>query len=377
MESHTHRPTRLVARRLGRTAACLLCLAVLAPGVAAPLRADPEVFEPHGNRERQRTSFGATVTTNEQGVRVEVWGRQQIPERTVSQGDSLSAANVVASSAGSGGQASRTGSSATGRQWFDPARGYFWSAPDGHVYSLEGMNIGQGSSLADGSNNPGRIPVAFNVDGQFQDIVWLPTNSTATNVQWSAMPQAAAGGVAAVATSTNPRDVAVSILRQVPLPSLDIRMNPSLGLVAVPGWFWVEGYDGQPFGTTQTVRLPPEVGPGVPIDVVPASDPRRRPSSYTVQVRVSPSRYDWSFGDGMTVTTQSLGKAYPAESDIKHVYEYSSLRHPGGFPVRLAVEFAAQYRVNGGPAEVLPPVRRTYEASYRVQEAQSVLAAAR
>jgi hypothetical protein len=94
-----------------------------------------------------------------------------------------------------------------------------------------------------------------------------------------------------------------------------------------------------------------------------------------VQVSVSPNRYEWSFGDGQTVTTGSLGKAYPSESDIKHTYEYSSLRLADGFPVNVAVEFAAQYRVNNGPPTSLPPIRRTYQASYRVQEAQAILAA--
>jgi hypothetical protein len=93
-----------------------------------------------------------------------------------------------------------------------------------------------------------------------------------------------------------------------------------------------------------------------------------------VQVKVSPSRYEWSFGDGKTITTQSLGKAYPAESDIKHTYEYSSLRFSEGFPIKVTVEFAAEYRVNNGSANALPSIQRSYEASYRVQEAQAILA---
>jgi hypothetical protein len=263
---------------------------------------------------------------------------------------------------------------ATGQRWYDPARGYFWAAPDGHVYSVEGTNIGNSLSLTVPSGQQNSVPMAFNVDGQFQGIVWLPTGASSSNVQ---LTNATDTGTIAQGPGTGAagaRDVAVQALRQLSLPDLKVRMNPGLGLVAVPGWFWVEGYDGQPISTSQTVSLPAEVGSDVSVDEVPADDSRRRPSSYTVRVSVSPSRYEWSFGDGKTLTTESLGKAYPAESDIKHTYEYSSLRFSEGFPVKVTVEFSAEFRVNDGPATALSPIRRTYEANYRVQEAQAILA---
>ena len=106
---------------------------------------------------------------------------------------------------------------------------------------------------------------------------------------------------------------------------------------------------------------------------MPADDPGRQGSSFTVHVRVWPTGYAWDFGDGGNELTQSLGQAYPSESDIQHTYEYSSLRTAGGFPIRLTVEFAAEYRVDGGAPSGLPSIRRTYEASYRVQEIQAVL----
>ena len=84
-------------------------------------------------------------------------------------------------------------------------------------------------------------------------------------------------------------------------------------------------------------------------------------------------RYEWSFGDGSGAVTQSLGHAYPEVSDVRHSYEYSSLGFPGGFPVRLTIEFAAEYRVNGGAAQPLASTSRSYNAAYRVQEIQSVL----
>ncbi|MDE3075208.1 MAG: hypothetical protein KGJ86_07240, partial [Chloroflexota bacterium] len=81
------------------------------------------------------------------------------------------------------------------------------------------------------------------------------------------------------------------------------------------------------------------------------------------------------FGDGNSLVTQSLGQPYPAESDITHSYEYSSLPFASGFPVRVTVEYDAEFRVNGGGPQGLPPIIRTYEHDYPVQEIQPVLTA--
>lgn len=170
-----------------------------------------------------------------------------------------------------------------------------------------------------------------------------------------------------------PRVFVADILEDVPLPSAKVRMNPDLGLVAVPTWFWVEGYDGQEFGVSQRVNIPAEIGDDVPFNEVPRDDPRRRPTAMTVSVTVRPSSYEWSFGDDTRLVTRSLGRPYPQASDVKHTYEFSSLRAPSGFTVRLTIEFAAEYRINGGAAQALPPIRRSYESSYRVQEIQPVL----
>jgi len=176
------------------------------------------------------------------------------------------------------------------------------------------------------------------------------------------------GGVA-------PRDIAVDVIQHVPFPELGVRMNPATGLVAVPGWFWVEGYDGRPFGGGESRDIPAEIGDDVPMALVPANDPRRRGGMLRVEVRVLPQRYEWDFGDGTRAETRSLGQPYPQESEVRHTYEYSSARAPGGFRVRLTVEFGAEFRVNGGPPQPLPPARRTYETAYRVQEIQTVLVA--
>jgi len=224
--------------------------------------------------------------------------------------------------------------------------------------------------------HPDERPYALYTDGEFGGIVWLPNSANPDTLRFGAppadIPLAVAAPVAPGVT-IDPRQVALEALSHVPLPAIQIQMNPELGLVAMPGWFWVAGYDGQPFGTVVTVDVPPAVGDDVPTELVPADDPRRQATSITVEVRVWPSSYAWSFGDGTGLTTDSLGAPYPQESDIQHTYEHSSLRFPGGFPVQLTVEFAAAYAVDGGPPQPLPAISQTYAARYRVQEVQAVL----
>lgn len=279
-------------------------------------------------------------------------------------------------SAGRGSSASQAVSS--GRSWYDPVRGYFHESPDGHLTHLTMPNIGNASAAQwreEFRRRPNQTPWLVYYDGQLVDIIWLSSQTNPNSVRFgtppaNTLPQASAP---TAGVSIDPRQVALDAFEHVPLPNIQIRMNPSLGLVALPGWFWVEGYNGQSFGTSRTVEVPPAVGAEVPVDIVPADDPRRRGSSFTVEVRVWASKYEWSFGDGASLVTRSLGKPYPAESDIQHTYEYSSRRFPSGFPVRLTVEYSAEYRVNGGAPQPLPPIRRTYEAGYRVQEVQPVL----
>ena len=225
-------------------------------------------------------------------------------------------------------------------------------------------------------NGPQLLGYYTYVDGRYQGITWQPTTPDPPAPAQPAQPLPAdvrpAGGGA-----LDPYSVAIDVLARIPLPDIKLRMNPTLGLVALPSWYWAEGYDGGVFGDTRTVAIPPAVGAEVPLELVPADDPRRRGTSFTVEVRVWGSRYEWSFGDGSGQTTRSLGKPYPAESDIRHTYQHSSLRYPAGFPVRMTAEFAAEFSVDGGAPQSLPSVRRTYESTFRVQEIQPVLLRAR
>jgi hypothetical protein len=152
-------------------------------------------------------------------------------------------------------------------------------------------------------------------------------------------------------------------------------MNPTLGLVGLPGWFWLDGYDGQPITQAEEVTIPPAIGPDELVGTVPPDDPLRQAGTLRVEVRVWPTGCRWDFGDGASFEGPSLGLPYPQESDIQHTHQYISIRYRDGFPVRVTAEFAAEYRVNGGPPEALPPVQREYSQSFRVQQVQSVLVA--
>src|SRR5215831_11184780 len=60
------------------------------------------------------------------------------------------------------------------------------------------------------------------------------------------LPQGANGGLPCTSTTSgaaiDPGEVARELFGRLSLPSLRLDMNPRLGLVAVPTWFWVEGY---------------------------------------------------------------------------------------------------------------------------------------
>jgi hypothetical protein len=87
-----------------------------------------------------------------------------------------------------------------------------------------------------------------------------------------------------------------------------------------------------------------------------------------------PDSYRWGFGDGMELTTASLGRPYPAESDLQHTYEQSSLSAGGEYAVTLAVTFNVRVRVSSGASFELAPITRSFSSAYPVQQAQSVLA---
>jgi hypothetical protein len=147
----------------------------------------------------------------------------------------------------------------------------------------------------------------------------------------------------------SPEEVAMRLREQIPIPNVTIEMNPELGLVGVESWFWIEGYDGSPI-TDSTDAF-----------------------GSLVEVEAQVLRYEWSFGDGSTVVGSTIGTPYPERSDIRHVYERSSLGHPSGYPVEVAFVFWVRYRVDGGGWIDLPGITRVAQAPYPVRESQAVI----
>lgn len=189
-------------------------------------------------------------------------------------------------------------------------------------------------------DHPNHVLGTVFCDDGFSTTVWIPMG-TPTN--------ATVQVVFVDGDAVDPVSVALELLNHLPIPNISIEANPSTGLVALPSWFWVDGYDGSLIGSSDTL------------------------SGIQVDVEVEPLLYRWSFGDGGAVATTSLGHRYPIESDIQHVYEQSSLAAGGAYTIAVEVTFAARYRVNGGVWEALDPITRTFSDNYRVQQLQSVL----
>jgi hypothetical protein len=204
----------------------------------------------------------------------------------------------------------------------------------------------------------------------------------------------------------DPRDIARSMFDRLDLPSLRLGMNPQLGMVAVPTWFWAEGYDGKVIPLTDNLVLTHEEchrvidrdadgsvlldGDGAPVS---HRECRAISDTLTVEVRVWPRSYQWTFGDehGMTIQCPDIG-ACPAglgrpytnprtPSPIAHAYRWSSLGKNGdadAYTIRLAITFGAQFRFSTNGAsrsgwESLGDRDLTRSANHRVQEAQAVL----
>src|SRR5690606_6700386 len=140
--------------------------------------------------------------------------------------------------------------------------------------------------------NPDTVPWWVLCDSGYAGVAWVPTDVPAA-------PEVVLG--APPVPAVDPEALAASVLGIVPLPPIEVGANPEVGLVAVPTWFWVEGYDGSALVGSRTL------------------------GNVTVEVEVTPTSYEWSFGDGASLRTGSLGRRYPDESDLRHTYEQSSL----------------------------------------------------
>jgi hypothetical protein len=223
------------------------------------------------------------------------------------------------------------------------------------------------------------------------------------------LPPGATAGLPCLDIPTNdkfdPYPLAVRMAAELPPPDLRIGMNPAKGMVAVPTWFWVEGYDGGTLSQSQTVLQQHTTCRYVTIrgaNSLPQLDENGRPrtrvdcteqsTTFVVSVRLWPNHFTWDFGDnhgrdiacaGQSDCGDALGQPFvdvSHPSPIQHPYVWSSLGVNGAqdaYHIGLAITFAADYQVvvDGGNqgSRSLPSRTLTWNANHQVQEAQAVL----
>jgi hypothetical protein len=207
--------------------------------------------------------------------------------------------------------------------------------------------------------------------------------------------------------TTDPRQFARSMFDHLDLPSLQLNMNPRRGMVAVPTWFWIEGYDGGVIGLVDNLQVSREEchreadrdeGGAARLDAggspVTHNECHTIIDTFTVEVRAWPKVFQWNFGDdqGKTVPCADTAAACPngagrpftdpyTPSPIAHAYRWSSLGANGdadAYSIGLGITFGAQYRfsVNGGSRtgwEGLDDRDLSWSTRHQVQEAQAVL----
>lgn len=172
-------------------------------------------------------------------------------------------------------------------------------------------------------------------DGEWKSIVWI---EIVIDDEGNEVPPPA-----------DPRELAERLRDQLPVPRVSVEINPDRGVVGVDSWFWIDGYDGSAL-TRSTDAF-----------------------GWLVEVEARVSHYEWSFGDGTVVSSDSPGRAYPNRSTVRHVYERSSAGLPQGYPVDVSFVFEVRYRVDGGTWIVLPGITRTSRVDYPVRESQAVI----
>ena len=84
--------------------------------------------------------------------------------------------------------------------------------------------------------------------------------------------------------------------------------------------------------------------------------------SYPVEVRATPQRYSWDFGDGFVLgPTPDPGAAYPA---LTNTHEYETR---GPFDITMTTYYSGEYSVAGGPWLPIPGEAQVDSAPITVQ----------
>jgi hypothetical protein len=130
-----------------------------------------------------------------------------------------------------------------------------------------------------------------------------------------------------------------------PWPALTLGINPSAGLTGLPSWFWLSGSAAMP-------------------DAFASSGP------LSVRVRARLAGVSWEFGDGLGYDSQDLGQAYPAQSDVQHLYQTDTYRLTSGYSVVAILRYLVTYSVNSGPWMTLGVKTRPFSEQYLVYQLQ-------
>lgn len=209
------------------------------------------------------------------------------------------------------------------------------SQPKCHLVEITGDQWDDYIEIEYWSRRMRYAPYNLYCDGTWKSIVWIeiiiddPVNP--------------------VPPPTDPRVIAERLRDRLPVPSVSVKINPDRGVVGVDSWFWIDGYNGAAL-TRSTDAF-----------------------GWLVEVEARVTRYEWSFGDGKVVTSDSPGRAYPERSQVRHVYERSSAGFADGYQVDASFAFEVRYRVDGGSWITLPGITRTSRADYPVRESQAVI----
>ena len=131
-----------------------------------------------------------------------------------------------------------------------------------------------------------------------------------------------------------------------PWPTLVMGINPGTGLTGLPSWFWLGG------------------GSAAMPDAAASSGP------LTVRVRARLVGVSWEFGDGIGYDSIDLGQAYPAQSDVQHVYQTDTYRLSNGYTAAAVLRYLVTYSVNGGPWLTLGVKTKPYSQPYSVYQVQ-------
>ncbi len=130
-----------------------------------------------------------------------------------------------------------------------------------------------------------------------------------------------------------------------PWPRLVLSISPGIGLTGLPTWFWLNGSASIPDATASSGPL-------------------------TVSVRARLAGVTWEFGDGLTFDSSDLGQAYPAQSDIQHIYQTDTYGLRTGYTTTGILRYLVTYSVNGGPWNTLGVKTRAFSQQYFVYQLQ-------